>query len=142
MKTEVSNQGDEHVSERCRGQHVSEVGPRKRGDVTGEECEQKKDSQCYPGVEDRQEQGRKAVKRDVYVAEFFHTASQQGIARRAEDGDSGQDEVFSECHFWSTPSFGSRGDGALPRPAGRSPATTQSRLWQAPGWALLPCGFP
>jgi hypothetical protein len=35
------------------------------------------------------------------IAEFFHAASQQGIARGAEYGDSRQDEVFSKGHLFS-----------------------------------------
>jgi len=35
------------------------------------------------------------------TAEIFHAASQQGITRGAEYGDSRQDEVFSKGHLRS-----------------------------------------
>src|SRR6267378_3290276 len=89
VKTEVANQSDEHVSERGGWQHIGEVRPRQRGHVTGEEGEQEKDSQCHPRVKDGQQQTGKVV--EGKAAEIFHAASQQGITRSAEYGDSRQD---------------------------------------------------
>ena len=99
MKTEVANQSDEHVGERCGRQDICEVCPRQAGHVTGEECEQEKDSDCYPGIEDGQQQTGKVV--EGKATEVFHAASQQGITRSAEYGDSRQDEVFSKGHLRS-----------------------------------------
>src|SRR6266478_7715130 len=97
MQTEVANQSDEHVGERGGRQDIGEVCPRQSGHVTGEEGQQEKDSHCYPRVEDGQQQTGEIV--EGKTAEIFHAASQQGITRSAEYGDSRQDEVFSRCHF-------------------------------------------
>src|SRR5208282_5630734 len=89
MKTEVTNQSDEHVCERRGRQHVRKVSPRKRRHVTGEEGKQEDDSQGNPRIEDGQEETGKVVERKA--TELFHSASQQGITRCAEYGDSPED---------------------------------------------------
>src|SRR5271169_4147708 len=99
MKTEVTNQSDEHISERCGRQYIGEISPRQRRHVAGEEGQQEKDSQRDPWIEDGQQETGEIVKGKA--AELFHTASQQGITRCAEDGDSRQNEVFSKCHIFS-----------------------------------------
>ena len=99
MQTEVTNQSDEHIGERGGWQHIGEVCPRQSRHVTSEEGQQEKDSHCDPRVEDGQQQTGKVVEGNA--AEIFHAASQQGITRSAEYGDSRQDEVFSKCHLRS-----------------------------------------
>src|SRR6202795_4523619 len=99
MQTVVANQSDEHIGKRRGRQDIREVSPRKRRHVTGEEGEQEKDSHCYPGVEDGQQQTGKVVEGNA--AEIFHATSQQGITRSAEYGDSRQDEVFAKRHLGS-----------------------------------------
>ncbi len=61
MKTEVTDQSDQYIRERCGWQYVSEISPRKRGHITSEEGQQEKDSQCNPGVEDGEQQTGKIV---------------------------------------------------------------------------------
>ena len=96
MQTEVANESDEDIGEGGGGKHVGEVGPGKRGHVTGKECEQEEDARGDPGMDDGEQQSGEVVEGDI--ADFFHAASQQGIAGGAEDGDSGEDEVFSKGH--------------------------------------------
>lgn len=102
MQAKVANQSDEHIGERRSGQHISEVSPRKRGHITSKKCQQQEDSSGYPGIKDGEQQTGKIVQRDIYIADIFHAARQQGITGGAEDGDSREDDVFSKRQWNST----------------------------------------
>ena len=82
MKTEARDESDEHISKRGSREHVCQIRPRECGHVTGEECQERQDSEGDPGVQNDEEQTGNVVQGNT--AGVFHAAGQQGITRSAE----------------------------------------------------------
>lgn len=97
MKDVVGNEGNQDITERCCREDICEIGPGESRHIGREKGKQQQDSQRDPGVGDGQEKAGKVVEGDG--AELLHAAGEQGIAERAEDGDSDQNEVFAKRHL-------------------------------------------
>ena len=61
VQEKLGDQSQQNVSQRCRGQHIREIGPGEGGHVRGKEAQQKENPQGDPGIQDSQKNIRKAM---------------------------------------------------------------------------------
>ncbi len=89
VQPELREQGDDHVSERCGGEHEGEVGPGEGGEIAGEKADQQRDAEGDPGCEDRGDEGAGVSEGDC--GHMGHAAAEAGVAERGAHCDEPQD---------------------------------------------------
>src|SRR5690349_17467143 len=96
VQQEFGDEGQQDITDRGGGQHVSQIGPGKRGHVCSEKTNQQHHPQGYPGMGHREDDLMPVIERDL--AHFLHAAGKKGIAGGAENNDSQQDQVLTQVH--------------------------------------------
>src|SRR5579862_290698 len=97
MEHEPRDQGEQHIAQGGRGQHISQISPRQCGRVAGEKTEKEQDSDRHPGIENGENYASEMMNRDC--ADLLHAMREHGIASSGKDGDAGQHKVFTEGHL-------------------------------------------